>query len=164
MMDSWSIGHKIVDLVKSRLSEGKQILELGSGFGTAELVKRWKVRSIEENAEFINKFHDDYVHCPIVDEWYDVKPLECLIDFSWDLLLIDGPAYGRRSNMIKHLHLFNLSQGQIIVVDDVERDDDSQALSILESKLREKFKITREDFDSIGTKKFSVLTLGDEIK
>lgn len=164
MMDEWNIGEKIVDLIKSRLPDGKQILELGSGTRTENLVKNWKVRSIEENFEFINKFHDDYIHCPIVDEWYDIKLLESLTEFSWDLLLIDGPANGSRSRMIDHLDLFIFRQGQIIVADDVNRDDDNRALSALENKLRERFAITRENFDSVSNKKFSTLTLGAEIK
>lgn len=161
-MDNWNIGHKIVDFIKSRLSDGKQILELGSGAGTAELVKNWKVKSIEEDQQFINSYHNDYIHCPIVDGWYDVKQLEKLKSVRWDLLLIDGPAHGLRSNMMKHFELFKFEVGQIIVADDVERNDDSKALSELEKKLQENFAVIREDFDSIGAKKFSVLTLGEK--
>jgi hypothetical protein len=158
-MDNWSIGHKVVEAISNCLEDGKQILELGSGVGTSELIKKWKVKSVEENTRFLNLFHYDYIYAPVVDEWYDVSSLNVLKNFEWDLLLIDGPAGGKRSNMIKNLDIFKFKIGQIIVADDVERPDDLAALNELEQKLAESFRVEREDFESFSTKRFSIMRI-----
>lgn len=161
-MGSWSIGNEIIDKISAKLPAEKQILELGSGSGTEELVKRWKVKSIEEDQNFVGKFHNDYVHCSIVNEWYDPEPLKSLTLFDWDLLLIDGPAHGVRMKMMSNIELFNFRSGQIIILDDIERDDDYALMLSLESYLKDRFLISRESFDSIGSKKFAVITVRDK--
>jgi hypothetical protein len=161
-MDDWSIGKEIIDKISAKLPAGKQILELGSGSGTEELVKRWKVKSIEEDQNFVGKFHNDYVHCSIVNEWYDPEPLKSITPFDWDLLLIDGPARGVRMKMMSNIELFNFRSGQIVILDDIERDDDHALMLSLESYLKDRFLISRENFDSTGSKKFAVITVGDK--
>lgn len=121
----WSIDIDLYNWVVANLPAGKTILELGSGMGTAELIKLWNVYSVEENQQWVNAYHQQYIHAPIVDDWYDKKALLALPS-SYDLLLVDGPAYGTRNEMNKYLNdlKFYTSGCKLVVFDDVDRTMD----------------------------------------
>jgi hypothetical protein len=121
----WSIDVDLFNWLKVNLPKGKTILELGSGLSTSELVKLWNVYSVEENQQWVNAFHQQYIHAPIVDDWYDRKALQA-IPSSYDLLLVDGPAYGTRNEMNRYLEdlKFYTSDCKIVVFDDVNRSPD----------------------------------------
>ena len=136
----WSIPKELFDTLVKILPEGKTILELGSGEGTAELLKKWNVISIEDNTKFVDKVYksDKYKHtwiyAPMVRakpdndskkfsvEWYSTKNIELgLKHLDYDLILVDGPdgKYGRKGFEIYYKRgLFK--KNVVIVIDDLQ--------------------------------------------
>ena len=103
------------------------ILEFGSGEGTKELMLNGHlVMSIEDKEEWVGKYHDFYIHAPLVyyedtkRRWYDIDMLGGL-DRAYDIILIDGPSSGDRLGFLDNTHLFDM--GVTIVVDDIDRPD-----------------------------------------
>lgn len=124
MRNTWGgneISHDLFQYLEANLPEGKTILELGSGWGTSQLMRKWNVWSIENNEEWHCKFNGHQSRLvPLVDGWYDPEILgNFLTNLEYDLLLVDGP-YDNREGLIKHFGLFNPNVP--IVFDDVRRD------------------------------------------
>ena len=126
------IDEELFSYIKKILPGGKTILELGSGDGTAELCRHYKVYSIEDDNKWLNKHHSNYIHAPLKkhkpvsklpgDKWYDADILRKeLPKIRYDLLLIDGPSRinASRAGFIKYRDLFNLNVP--IIFDDVNR-------------------------------------------
>ena len=121
----------ILGLIFSSVDSGKTILEFGSGDGTKKLVEHgYKVYSIEENVNFCNLHHDNYLHCSLVGDSYDTRTynvqevLDFVSDIKYDAILVDGPANGARHNLVE---LFShLNTDVVIFVDDIERRSDRQ--------------------------------------
>lgn len=128
MFGQWSIDKIVYDWIEKNLPQGSTILELGSGNSTQALKDKWKVFSVEENIDWVNKFHNNYIHAPIKDNYYDIEILEAKLPKKYDLLLVDGPAYGDRNQMLKHFSLFNMDTSgcRYVIFDDVERPNDLQ--------------------------------------
>ena len=61
----WAISKTCFDYIRELLPGGKVILELGSGEGTAELAKYYRMYSIENQKEWINKYDSTYIYAPI---------------------------------------------------------------------------------------------------
>ena len=61
----WSINEVCFDYIKDILPDGKIILEFGSGFGTEQLAKHYKMYSIENYKEWIGKYNSTYIYAPI---------------------------------------------------------------------------------------------------
>ena len=124
MRNTWGgneISHDLYQYLEANLPEGKTILELGSGWGTSQLMRKWNVWSIEDRPEWHCKFNEAQSRLvPLKDKWYDPDILEnTLTNLKYDLLLVDGP-YDNREGFITHFSLFN--QKVPIVFDDVKRD------------------------------------------
>ena len=125
--------------LKDFLPSGKTILELGSGWGTSQLIRYWNVWSIESNPEWHAKFNKNQsVLVPIKDTWYDPEILKKFLSgLTYDLLLVDGP-YDNREGLITHFDLFN---PQIpIVFDDVARDEGKAIAEAIANKTGRPFK------------------------
>lgn len=130
----FAIDEELFLYIKEILPEGKTILELGSGEGTAELVKHWNVYSVEDKKKWLGKYHDQYIYAPLKvhklikklpgDVWYNSQILSLHLPKRYDLLLIDGPCRedASRSGLIKYKSLFNLDVP--IIFDDVNRTQD----------------------------------------
>jgi len=130
----FAIDEELFLYIKEFLPEGYTILELGSGHGTAELVKLWNVYSIEDKKKWLGKYHDQYIHAPLKwhkpikklpgEIWYNANTLKYALPKNYDLLLIDGPCRedASRSGFIKYKSLFNLNIP--IIFDDVNRTQD----------------------------------------
>lgn len=121
-----------ISVITETIPKGSTILELGSGFGTEELISMgYKVISIEQDPEWQGRYHSNYINAPIKKYkdywWYDSDYLQNLP--SYDFLLIDGPTgpptkeYDNcRVGFLDHKNLFNLSVP--ILVDDTNRFDE----------------------------------------
>lgn len=120
--DDWggnSISKLLFDYVYAQLPKGKTILELGSGWGTGQLIERWNVWSVENNVEWFKKYNPQSFLVPLKDNWYDVDVLKkCLDGLEYDLLLVDGP-YDSRGGFVTHFDLFK--HDVPILFDDVMR-------------------------------------------
>ena len=116
----WAIGSKLAAWIASNIPQGSTVLEFGSGTGSHELGKFYKMHCVEHDEQWLNKFDNlQYYHAPIVDGWYDTSVLEKL-PTDYDLLIIDGPPGGiGRGGIVNHLDRLNLNVP--IVIDDVER-------------------------------------------
>ena len=97
------------------------ILELGSGTGTIELSKHYKVYSVEQDKNWLNLAKDStYIHAPIINNWYDSNILFENIPSEYDLLLVDGPSgTGNRNGIQNYWDQFNTDIP--IVMDDTHR-------------------------------------------
>lgn len=127
-LGGWSIDKNLYEFITSNLLEGSTILELGSGYGTEVLSKKYKMYSIEHNEKFVGKYNSTYCYAPIKNGWYDVDSIKMWLDLfkpDYQLILIDGPT-GEigRGKFANHLNLFN-SDGMMIF-DDTNRDAERQ--------------------------------------
>jgi hypothetical protein len=118
-----SISRILFSYLKTNLDSGKTILELGSGWGTGELMKHWNVWSIEHNTKWFKKYNPQSLLVGIdkrgEEGWYKHDVLKKALEgLEYDLLLVDGPWYGRQ-NFPDHLDLFDTRVP--IVFDDVRR-------------------------------------------
>ena len=126
----WSIPHPLIASIKHYLPTDSVILEFGSGLGTGKLIKQgYNLLSVEQDFNFINKFHNNYCHATIKDGWYDLEVLhEFLKDKEYDAILIDGPtAPGSRMGILEAKIDFN----KIIFMDDIDRPEDRELFCIL---------------------------------
>jgi len=162
-----SISKICYNYIKEILPEGKAILELGSGFGTGELAKDYKMISIEHDGRWIEQYESDYIYAPIKfydDEWKApnipgnegwFSPLDVqrgLEGKKYDLILVDGPPgypnYNQtgkrigRAGFLKHINLFNTSVP--IIVDDIDRDYEMMLLEELSKHLNKPYKILED--------------------
>lgn len=141
-LGGWAIQESCYNFIKQILPEGKTILELGSGLGTDYLSKHYKMYSIENYKEWINKYNSTYIYAPIKmynDEWttpdlpgegspkqigwYDPEIVKNNLPVDYDLILVDGPngSFGR-GGFLKHLDWFNTNVP--MVFDDINREPD----------------------------------------
>ena len=116
----------------NNISQKKTILEFGSGNATVTLSKFFKMISVEENIEFVEKVKEacpsdspiKFIHAPVgsPSEWYDAQTIkEQLSTQKYDVIIIDGPAYGSRTEFLNNLDIFDLNK--TIIVDDIDRPD-----------------------------------------
>ena len=119
---------------KNHVPHGSSILEFGSGSSTKKLVDAgYRVFSIEENLEFVDKYGSEYLYAPIVDDWYDVSAVrKFLSDKKYSAVIIDGPAYGDRFKILEHLGEIDISGW--VFVDDIDRSNDRKIFDKLKSQ------------------------------
>jgi hypothetical protein len=159
----WAMNRFTFDYIRSILPEGSTILELGSGHGTGELSKYYKMYSIEANEQWLNKFNSTYIHAPIkyYDQlytapsingntgWHDYTILKsALKDLKYDLIFIDGPEgkYGR-GGFLKHLNLFNTNVP--LVFDDVNRSPEKELVIKVSEALNKPYQILSDNITAI---------------
>ena len=115
-----AIGPNLFNWIIENIPHGLTILELGSGTGTHELGKIYKVHCVEHDKNWVNKFSNlTYHYAPIKEGWYDKEWLQNLPK-DYDLLIFDGPPGSiGRTKVLENLHMFNLNVP--IIVDDTHR-------------------------------------------
>jgi hypothetical protein len=159
--DSWTVSDSLLEwLGKWEIDNGSDfcatlnILELGSGAGTQELMKIFgegHVFSIEQNEEWLNKYHDNYIHAPLKEHkpiknhdgnlWYDARILEKeLPKIDYDIILVDGPCPpGGRAGFVKYFDLFK--HDVPIVFDDLHRYRDFKIIKSISGRLEKPFTV-----------------------
>ena len=154
----WAINKVCFNYIRKILPEGKTILELGSGYGTEELSKYYKIYSIENDEKWVGKFNSNYIHAPIQyynlfnkpmffygqKGWYDPNILKYKLPKIYDLILVDGPNSRRfgRAGFYKYLDLFNTNVP--IIIDDVNRAKERWLIKRLSVKLKRGYKILED--------------------
>ena len=132
----WSISCKFLNSVETEVPFGSTILEFGSGEGTKKLCKNYTVYSIEEQNNFVGRYHDNYLHAEIVDDWYNKeKVIQFIRDIDYDAIIIDGPAHGLRKGILDILEHLNLEVP--IFLDDIDRPDDKSVFMMLSALIRD---------------------------
>jgi len=151
----WSIHKDTFDYILDFLPPGKTILELGSGFGTGELAKYYKMYSIESNTQWVGKYNSTYIHAPIkmYDKeytvpaipgntgWYNPNSLESILpNIKYDLIFVDGPQgkFGR-GGFYKHLDMFDTNLP--IVFDDITREPELILMQMVAERLGKNYEI-----------------------
>jgi hypothetical protein len=146
----WSISKTLFDIIDKMLEPGDKILELGSGWGTGQLIKKFKVFSVEDNKDFLNIYDTNYIHAPIVKVknnlfpkdkgWYDAEVLKKSLPEDYNLILVDGP-WGQigRGGFAKYLDLFR--EDVPIIIDDVQREEEMALVKFIEQKRKVRKKI-----------------------
>ena len=137
----WAIDGGVLAAIERLVPEGGTVLELGSGDGTAALVERYTVYSVEDDEAWVGHCEGaTYIHAPftIPEEkrpgWYDVDALRQGLPETYDLLLIDGPAgHKGRDGILHHLDLFRTDVP--ILVDDTVRSHEADIARELAMRL-----------------------------
>ena len=132
MFGNWSIDWSLFNWMLSNIPFEYKILELGSGESTQELIKKWSIISVEENIEWVGKFHQNYIHAPIVDDFYDLTKIKVK---KIDCILVDGPAHGDRKKLFNNLDFFMKMKPKILVFDDLDRSSDLECYNDILNKL-----------------------------
>ena len=159
----WAMAQSTYEHIRSILPEGKTILEIGSGFGTSQMAKHYKMYSIEATLSWVNKYDSTYIHAPIKmydngypppqipgnKGWHDPKILsEVLPTIEYDLIFIDGPEgrYGR-GGFLKHIGLFNTNVPMIF--DDVNRPPELALMQEVSKVLGKSYNILQDRITGI---------------
>ena len=157
-LDGMSIGKNCFKKIREILPEGSTILELGSGEGTDELLKHYRVISIEHNEKYVShkgKYIHICIYAPIKDYvmkakkiynekgWYDVSVVTNALqqlEGKYDLILVDGPngSIGR-GGFLKFFSIFK--QDVPIIIDDVHDNRYLDMTSKITLKLKVGFKV-----------------------
>lgn len=133
-LGGFSFDQAVLSWLHEHLPAGKTILELGSGNGTAHLVKRWDVVSVEHSPRFVGLHGSTYIHAPIVDGWYDTEVLRAQLPSEYDLIFVDGPPGSiGRDGFYTHFSLFR--DDVPVVLDDTHRPQERQLVRLLAEHL-----------------------------
>jgi len=140
-LNGWAISNEVYEWILQNVMTGSTILEFGSGTGTKELVKYYKVYSIEEDMEWVGfEKRTNYIYAPIVEMeqrvnhsrgWYDID-----YDFvpkEYSLLLVDGPMGNNRCNF--RFFYKNFYTDCPIIFDDTHRDGDNELAEFIAKEL-----------------------------
>lgn len=131
-LGGWALSPEVFQHIMDLLMPGATILELGSGDGTAELVKHFNVYSVEHDFSWVGKYHNQYIYAPLTEhkavefhedstQWYDPEIIkEWVPDLKYDLLLVDGPIGNTRAGLLKYWDCF--LHNVPVLFDDVNRE------------------------------------------
>ena len=137
----WAIDGGVLTAIERLVPKGSTVLELGSGDGTAALVERYTVYSVEDEEAWVGHCEGaTYIHAPFVvpdtkrPGWYDVDVLRQALPERYDVLLIDGPAgHKGREGILHHVDLFRTDVP--IIVDDTVRSHEADIARELAMRL-----------------------------
>lgn len=123
-LNNWAISEEMYAWITKEIPEGKTILEFGSGTGTIELTKHYKVFSVEQNSKWVGLAPDsNYIYAPLKRGWYDADIVFSEIPKDYDLIIIDGPmGQDFRSGIDEHWSKLNTNVP--LLFDDTHRTKD----------------------------------------
>lgn len=115
----YSISLELYDWLVSHVPAGATLLELGSGQASAKLAERWDLWSVEHSADWVGRYHSQYLYAPLTSHgWYDLTGVT--LPEGYACILVDGPPnqFDRRQ-LLDHLDLFETSAAWVL--DDTHR-------------------------------------------
>lgn len=143
-MGTWAIGDSLLQFIRHAIPEGASLLELGSGIGTQELAKTFKMTSIEHYSGWIGLYNSNYIHAPLVDDWYDRTIISRSLGNGYVGILVDGPSGSeRRANFIWNVDLFDLSGW--IFFDDIHREPECNCFIKLADKCGRQYAMLKDN-------------------
>lgn len=134
----WSISPELYLYLIGNFPKDSTLLEFGSGEGTQELSKHFKMISVEDDEQWVGKYNSHYIHIPLVEYtkelfpkgfehfgednkwWYNPGILKTEFEKTnpqIDLLLVDGPK-GYRGGLIDYIDVFFSGKDIPIIFDD----------------------------------------------
>lgn len=155
----WAINESCYEFMVKTLPEGSTVLELGSGIGTMHLAKHFKMYSIENYPEWIDKYDSTYIYAPIKyydsewtspdlpgegspkqSGWFDPEKIIGNLPEKYDAILIDGPngMFGR-GGFLKHIELFNTDV--LLIFDDINRESELELMKAVSKKIGRPYSI-----------------------
>ena len=140
----WSIDQKVFGWILSNLQVGSQILELGSGWATGELSRYYRMHSIEDSINWVNKYDSHYIYAP-GNGWYDMAVLDQELGrIDYNLFIIDGPENFQRQRIVDNARVFNWAVP--VIIDDCQEPHIMQAAETIAKDFckRPSFLITGE--------------------
>ena len=123
-LGGWALGNKVVAWILANIPAGATVVEFGSGAGSNELGKTYKIWCVEHDPIWVGKYPNvNYIFAPIVDGWYARECLK-MLPKDYALIIVDGPPA-----IIGRAGLLNVTQ-QLntecpIIVDDTHRDPEA---------------------------------------
>ena len=164
-LDAWSIGVETFRKITEILPVGSTILEFGSGAGTDKLSTFYKMKSIESDMEWLNRYRSTYFHVPLTPSvnkypefledpyWYheDVMRSVAPTIGHYDCILIDGPK-GYRGGLYYNRDLFNF-KNTIVVFDDVHDVHHRKLMDLIAKDVNRTYTIYNDSYN----KQFGVL-------
>jgi hypothetical protein len=139
MTSGWELPSEVLDWIFTNIEEGSTVLEFGSGETSKRLSDTFCLISIEHDASWIGRFHENYIHAEIVSNpqshhagekgWYDQDKLQSLPS-KVDLIILDGPpGEVGRTGIVEFLP--SLPKAKFFIVDDTDRDQEMKLLNDL---------------------------------
>jgi len=142
-LQAWSIECQLIHLINKCIDNNSLIVEFGSGSGTDELLKNYRVISIEHNPDYAivrGRNHVCFL-APLVNNWYDRSIVAKVFNnYLPNIILVDGPPGINRINLLKNIDLLRGITCDI-VFDDVDRSDDFSLCREVCQVLNYEFKI-----------------------
>jgi hypothetical protein len=123
-LGGWAISEELYGWLERNVPPGQTVVELGSGQGTADLCKRWKVWSVEHDPTWAGSVKQaNYVLAPLRGGWYDRAAVKMgLSGVSYSALVIDGPpGTAGRLRFADNADLFDPAAHWVF--DDLQRHD-----------------------------------------
>lgn len=148
---SVNIDDDLIFWMKSNISYGKTVLELGSGVGTLRLKKHWNVISVEHDPAYLCIDNHKYIYAPLIKHkpienydsdnlWYNVSELKGgLKNLDYDVLLVDGPPAPNRIGLIKYWDMFKPEA--MWIFDDVMRRGERRLIHGISNRLMRPYTI-----------------------
>lgn len=123
----FAIAPDLIWAIREMIADGATLVEFGSGEGSAALSRYYKVHSIEDCMQWLNRFDGPTYHfAPLVRDWYSRDAVDDIFEEigPFDVLLIDGPssARGDRRGVVAALGSILRERPRLIVVDDTHRE------------------------------------------
>ncbi len=147
-----SISRELFVYLLDNLPQRKTILELGSGWGSGELIKHWNVWSVENSEKWFKMYNPQSVLIPIKNGWYDFDMMNEFMRRmrgNYDLLLVDGP-YDNRKGILQNFHMFDHDPRIPVVFDDIARKEGLDIIDGVSQRLNRTYEI-------FGGNKFGVI-------
>lgn len=170
--DDWMLPKEAFGWITTNIRDGEIIVEFGSGHGSIELSKQYSLTSVEHNKSWLNISQGTYIFSEIAPNpistnlgqlgWYQIDILKQNLPPKPCLIIIDGPpgSIGRHGvlNLIDYL-----STAKFILVDDIDRETESDLLESLHSQLKCQISTnTSSKLRANGTvRKFAILKMED---
>ena len=164
-LNAWSIGPNTFKKIIEILPPGSTLLEFGSGAATDLLGHFYKMKSIEDNSKWINRYNSTYYEVPLAPAgtkypafpedpyWFDERVLSSKMASigEYDAILVDGPK-GFRGGLYYNHSLFDF-KNTTVIFDDVHCGDHHRLMTMIASDVGRTFTV----YDDTHGKKFGIL-------
>lgn len=137
-MNPWALPQEAHEFLIAHVPSRATVLELGSGEGTARLVRAFdRVFTVEHDPAYVGKIEGaHYIHAPIVEGWYAPGQIVTALAAAGaqpDVVIVDGPPGSiGRAGLLCYPGIYKVAP---LLVDDVHREAEGRlALELAEKR------------------------------